>query len=260
MAGRIGILQFPGTNCEVETMRAVKYVGLEGDIIRWNESERVIRTYDGYIIPGGFAHQDRVRAGVIAAKESVMGILMEEAEKGKPIIGICNGCQILIETGLIPGLEVGRVEMAMAKNRMEGRWGFYHRFIYIKRMSSSPDCVVNININDDEVIIMPVAHAEGRFTTTDKDVIKAIEARELAGFVYTDIKGNDLVDFPDNPNGAMFNLAGISNIEGNVFGLMPHPERSIFEFNIFSIDKNKRKITLGYKIFISLKIYLEVNK
>jgi len=257
MAGRIGILQFPGSNCEIETLRAVKYVGLDGEIVRWNEKENVLRSFYGYIIPGGFAHQDRVRAGVIAAKEKVMAVLTEEALRGKPIIGICNGCQVLIESGLLPGLEIGSVEMAMARNKMEKRWGFYHRFVYIKRLPSSPDCVINLRIHEDEIIALPIAHEEGRFTTTDKKVIKAIEERQLSGFVYTNEKGDIAGGFPYNPNGAMFNLAALSNKNGNIAGIMPHPERTTFEWNLLSLNKKRLNLNLGYKIIESLKFYLK---
>jgi phosphoribosylformylglycinamidine synthase len=257
MAGRIGILQFPGTNCEVETLRAVRYVGLDGEIVRWNEKEKFLRSFDGYIIPGGFAHQDRVRAGVIAAKEPVMAVLTEEAMKGKPIIGICNGCQVLIESGLLPGLDVGKVEMAMAKNKMEMRWGFYHRFVYIRRLPSSPDCVINLRIREDEIIVLPIAHEEGKFTTADENVIKTIKERHLSGFVYTDENGNIATGFPDNPNGAIFNLAALSNKKGNIAGIMPHPERTIFKWNLTSINKNRFNLNLAYRIIESLKIYLK---
>ncbi|MDQ1283593.1 MAG: phosphoribosylformylglycinamidine synthase subunit PurQ / glutaminase, partial [Euryarchaeota archaeon] len=106
---KIAVLQFPGTNCEFETLVAVKAVGMDGEIFRWNRSAAELSGFDGFVIPGGFSYQDRVRAGAIAAKEPVMSALKEEAGKGKPIIGICNGFQILVETGLLPGRAKGNV-------------------------------------------------------------------------------------------------------------------------------------------------------
>ena len=100
---KIAVLQFPGTNCEFETLVAVKEVGMDGEIFRWNRPAGELSGFDGFVIPGGFSYQDRLRAGVIASKEPVMSALKEEACKGKPIIGICNGFQILVETGLLPG-------------------------------------------------------------------------------------------------------------------------------------------------------------
>src|SRR3989338_3801427 len=109
----IAVILFPGTNCEEETARACKSVGLNAEIVRWNSAN--IESYDGYIIPGGFSYEDRVRAGVISAKDPILKIIKKEAKKGKPVLGICNGCQILIESGLIPGLK-DKVEMALAPN------------------------------------------------------------------------------------------------------------------------------------------------
>ena len=94
---KIAVLQFPGTNCEFETLVAVKAVGMDGEIFRWNREAGELSGFDGFILPGGFSYQDRLRAGAIAAKEPVLAALKEEAGKGKPIIGICNGFQILVE-------------------------------------------------------------------------------------------------------------------------------------------------------------------
>src|SRR5512136_743253 len=113
---KIAVMQFPGTNCEHETLIAVKAVNMEGEIFRWNRSAEELSYFDGFIIPGGFSYQDRVRAGAIASKEPVTKTLREEAENGKPIIGICNGFQILVETGLLSG--TGRVDLALAQNVM----------------------------------------------------------------------------------------------------------------------------------------------
>ena len=102
----IVVMYFPGNNCEVETLEAVKTAGMNGKILRWNTKDD-LRKFDGFVIPGGWAYEDRIRAGVIAAKDPVMNIIKEEASKGKPVLGICNGAQVLIENGMIPGLEAG---------------------------------------------------------------------------------------------------------------------------------------------------------
>src|SRR3990167_7643022 len=100
---RIGIIQFPGSNCERETMLAVKRAGMEPVEFLWNESHEKLRSLAGYIIVGGFSYEDRSRAGIIAALDTIISVLREQSEYGKPILGICNGAQILVETGLVPG-------------------------------------------------------------------------------------------------------------------------------------------------------------
>ena len=102
MTYRLAIIQFPGSNCEYETQLAANQYGFEADIFRWTETSRSLSEYDGYILPGGFSYQDRVRAGVMAAKLPLMDHVGRASEEGKPILGICNGCQILVESGLVP--------------------------------------------------------------------------------------------------------------------------------------------------------------
>ena len=115
---RVALIQFPGSNCEWETKRAAEAAGLECDVFRWNRDPDLLPGYDGYIIGGGFSYQDRVRSGVIATKEPIVRRLFDEVqERGKPVIGICNGAQVLVEAGLVPGFHPGTVEMALAPNR-----------------------------------------------------------------------------------------------------------------------------------------------
>ena len=138
---KIAVLQFPGTNCEFETLVAVKAVGMTGELFRWNRPAGELSGFDGFIIPGGFSYQDRVRAGAIASKEPVMNALKEEAAIGKPIIGICNGFQILVETGLLPGS--GKVDMALAQNVMVSKGNIVRRGYYcdnLRHDASSRNC------------------------------------------------------------------------------------------------------------------------
>src|SRR3989338_5622193 len=100
----IAVIWFPGNNCEAETLSAVKAAGMDGSILRWNTNEDISK-YNGFVIPGGWAYEYRIRAGVIAAKDPVMKMIKEEAQKGKPVLGICNGAQVLVESGIIPGLK-----------------------------------------------------------------------------------------------------------------------------------------------------------
>src|SRR5437870_1035688 len=114
---RIGIIQFPGSNCERETMLAIKRAEMEPVEFLWNESRDKLREMDGYVIVGGFSYEDRGRAGIIAALDPVMQEIKAQSEKGKPILGICNGAQILVETGLVPGLADDVVGMALTDNK-----------------------------------------------------------------------------------------------------------------------------------------------
>lgn len=225
----IAVILFPGTNCEIEVLRACKWAGMKSEIFRWNDDHKKLRNYDGYILPGGFSYEDRGRSGVIASKESVVEALHKEAAKGKPIIGICNGAQVLIEAGFIPGIGHEYPEMALAwnerikKDKILGV-GFYNEQIYIK--SDIKKKTAFNRFDQDLVMRIPVAHGEGRFTTKNKSLIKNLQKNNQTLFRYCDAEGNFKDEFPINPNGASFNLAGICNENGNVLSLMPHPERT----------------------------------
>jgi len=164
---KIAVMQFPGTNCEFETLVAVKEVGMEGEIFRWNRPEEELSGFDGFIIPGGFSYQDRVRAGAVASKEPVLKALKEEAALGKPILGICNGFQILVEAGLLPGLVpgTGKVQMALAQNVMVSkgeivRRGYYCDWVYLRHDASSRRCSGSYQIEMGALLKIPIAHGD----------------------------------------------------------------------------------------------------
>lgn len=215
----IGIVQFPGSNCERETKLALLRNGFTPVDCFWHNSAAFVSKLDGFVIVGGFSYEDRVRSGLIAAKDPFMRLLAEEATRGKPLLGICNGAQILVESGLVPGFADHRVTMAlthnhrMQENRLVGT-GFYNNWVYIKTAA--------INAKP---IYLPVAHAEGRFLITPT----LYNALQLAGapcYYYCDANGDILPEFPINPNGSHHNLAAVSNFSGNVLAMMPHPERT----------------------------------
>jgi phosphoribosylformylglycinamidine synthase len=248
----IAVILFPGINCEEETLLAVRSVGMDGSIVRWNSSEE-IEHYDGYIIPGGWSYEDRVRAGVISAKDPLLSKIKEEAERGKPVLGICNGCQVLVEAGLIPGLK-GKVEMALAPNINPFVSGFYCTWVYVK---SEGACIFNSSYKKGEVIAMPIAHGEGRFTTKDSSLIKKLVKNGQMIFRYCDRKGNIEESFPINPNGSLCNIAAISNKDGNVMAMMPHPERANWLRQVpFSRVKNNGAGP-GRGVFESMKRYIQ---
>jgi phosphoribosylformylglycinamidine synthase subunit PurQ / glutaminase len=220
---RIAVIQFPGTNCEYETQRAVASSGAVVDIVSWQLPVAELRAYDGVVIAGGFSFQDRVRAGAIAAKLPIMDGVRAMAEAGKPVLGICNGCQVLAEAGLIPMLEETRVDVAMAHNTRDGHpVGFICDWVYVRVQSSQNIFLQGL---ENQVLPIPINHGEGRFVLNDK----AVAALSSLGSVfYCDPTGAVDGSFPTNPNGAHANLAGLGNLQGNVLAIMPHPERANF--------------------------------
>ena len=133
MKPKIAVMYFPGNNCEEETKDRCIDVGMEADIIRWNMKEDLSK-YHGFIIPGGFSYEDRVRAGIIAAKDKIIDGIRKEVKDGKPLLGICNGAQVLVETGLVAGLR-DKVEMALAPNINPFISGYYCGWVYIKSIN-----------------------------------------------------------------------------------------------------------------------------
>jgi len=220
---KVVIVQFPGVNCEHESLRIVEEVGLDGEIRRWNDARSAVKDADAVFIPGGWSYQDRIRAGVVAAKDAVADEIVAAAERGVPVLGICNGAQILVEMGIVPGLTPGRIEVALAPNKMEGRHGYYCNWIHLKK---GPASCLFTEFMDDAPIPVPLAHAEGRFVTSDDGVRSRLEAGEGVACVYTDTGGARATAFPENPNGSLFGAAALTNPKGNAMAIMPHPERA----------------------------------
>jgi len=237
----IAIIQFPGSNTERETLMACRRVGLNPVEFLWNEPAETLSAFDGYIIVGGFAYEDRSRAGVIAALDPIMNQVKIEAAAGKPVLGICNGAQILVESGLVPGLENYRVGVALTDNkRVKGGHvvgvGYYNTWANLK-MSVSPErCAFTRHLNSRDFITIPLAHGEGRFIIPDA-LLKKMIANDQTVYRYCNNDGDVVDEFPTNPNGSMHNLAAVCNPTGNVMAMMPHPERTENGDAVFSSMK-----------------------
>ncbi|MBI2549434.1 phosphoribosylformylglycinamidine synthase I [Candidatus Woesearchaeota archaeon] len=257
---RIAVVWFAGQNCEEETKRALEAVGLHATIVRWNDPA-TLSTYDGYVIPGGWSYEDRVRAGVIAAKDPVMDILKQETKKGKPLFGICNGAQIVVESGLIPGTD-GTVKLALAPNRNPKIAGYYCTWVRI--ISEQQQSAASCAIKEHTVLPLPVAHGEGRFVSNDPDLFSSLAKHNQIVFRYCDETGNALDEFPINPNGSTENVAGLCNREGNIVAFMPHPERSTWWKQLPEHEgksfKETEQLAPASAIFASLKQWITKKK
>jgi phosphoribosylformylglycinamidine synthase len=219
---RVAVVQLPGVNCEAETVRALTRVGLEAEVFRWTRPAAELSRFQAYVLPGGFSYQDRVRAGALAAKDPLIESLGDEAARGKPVLGICNGAQVLVESGLVPG--GNGVAIALARNRMPDRSGYYARWVYV-RVEETP-CVFTRTLEPGTVLPLPVAHGEGRFTARDPGRIAALVRAGQAPLRYATAGGVATRGFPMNPNGSEAAVAAVCNAAGNVLALMPHPERA----------------------------------
>jgi phosphoribosylformylglycinamidine synthase I len=221
---RVAVIQFPGVNCEYETAASVRTIGLDAGIFRWNEDPALLDECAAVILPGGFSYQDRIRAGVVAAKDRIMDKVSALARGGKPVLGICNGAQVLVESGLIPGIHWEKVDLALAPNVMADRDGYYCTWVHLRKEPTP--CVWTARYPEGEVIPIPIAHAEGRFVTEDAGVLEEMKKNGQIALRYCDAAGEIVASFPVNPNGSVDNIAGVSNREGNVLAMMPHPERA----------------------------------
>jgi phosphoribosylformylglycinamidine synthase I len=199
MATRVGVVVYPGSNCEHDAVEAVTALGADAELV-WHTATD-LAGYDAVILPGGFAHGDYLRPGAIARFSPVTAAVEEFARAGGPVIGICNGFQVLTEAGLLPG--------ALQKNR-----GLTFLCMTVGLRVETTRSVLTGGCTGGEILRIPINHFEGNYTCS---------AATLA-----ELRDDDRVvlRYEDNPNGSIDDIAGICNQEGNVVGLMPHPERA----------------------------------
>jgi len=235
---KIAVIQFPGSNCELETARAIERNGMLTKHFRWNEKKSLAQ-FDGAVLVGGFSYEDRGRSGLIASKDPLTKKIFTLAKRGGVVLGICNGAQILVETGLVPNFEFGKSVLALTQNRrvkndeVVGE-NFFNEWIFVRPNRARTNA---FNQFSKEILRIPIAHAEGRFFSNDADAISKIVKENLNAFIYCNKSGEIQPKFPINPNGSVLNLAGVSNSAGNVLALMPHPERTIVGDPIFQSIK-----------------------
>jgi phosphoribosylformylglycinamidine synthase len=223
---KTGIVVFPGSNCDRDVHHVLNdIVGVNAEYV-WH-TEKSIEDYDALILPGGFSYGDRLRAGVIAAQSPIVEAIKKKADEGLPILGICNGFQILVEAGLLPGALVKNVKLK-----------FSCKWLEMEVLNVNTPFTNLFRLNDQ--ISIPIAHGEGRYVISDDKLHDLNENNQIV-FKYKD----------QNPNGSTEMIAAICNKEGNVMGLMPHPERA--SEPILSPDQTSSNAAL---IFLSLKNFL----
>ncbi len=208
---RFGVVVFPGSNCEQDCYYAAQLIGEQVSYI-WHQ-ERNLSNYDCVILPGGFSYGDYLRTGAVAQYSPVMESILSFASKGRLVIGICNGFQILLEAGLLPG--------AMLQNR---DLKFICKSVYVK-IENNTSLFTSKTLRH-EIVQIPIAHNDGNYYVDDEQ-LNAMKENNQIVLKYCDLQGN--ITEEANPNGSRDNIAGIVNEKGNVFGLMPHPERAMEE-------------------------------
>jgi phosphoribosylformylglycinamidine synthase len=203
------VVRFPGSNCDLDAVSALRtFRNVKADLV-WHE-EPSIGEYDAIVLPGGFSFGDYLRAGAIAARSPALKQVTESAERGTPILGICNGFQILIEAGLLPG--------SLLRNNS---LSFVCKWVTIRVENDST--IFTRGMRKGKVLRIPIAHNEGRFYTSERD-LKVLSHRRQVVFRYSDYRGRPTPSA--NPTGTLDGIAGVCNRAGNVLGLMPHPERA----------------------------------
>jgi len=209
---KFGVIVFPGSNCDHDAYHVIsKHVGQPVEFIWHKETD--LSSYDAILIPGGFSYGDYLRAGALARFSPVMNAVKNFANDGKLVFGICNGFQILCESGLLPGALIRNADLH-----------FVCRHVNVKVENQNTPFTNQLETG--EVLSIPVAHAEGNYVCDDETFHRLEENNQIV-FRYCDATGN--VTAEANPNGARSNIAGITNLDRNVLGMMPHPERACEE-------------------------------
>jgi phosphoribosylformylglycinamidine synthase len=259
---KVCLLRVGGTNCDAETQRALQEIGLTSHVLHLNEAaKRGLAEYDALVLPGGFSYGDYVRAGSIWARRLISKLshdLKRFVEEERPILGICNGFQVLVETGLLPGFDgvTSSPQAALSTNEPPE-----YRCRWVRLKVEQSNCIFTNNVKD-RMLRIPVAHAEGRFIFEKEKENKYLEKLKAEGQLvlrYCLKDGSPAMgQYPDNPNGSFYDIAGICNQSGKIFGLMPHPERAFYGWQLPDWTRTKLpNYGDGEILFKSLRSYLE---
>ncbi|CAN5440318.1 phosphoribosylformylglycinamidine synthase subunit PurQ [soil metagenome] len=204
---RVAVLRYPGSNCDQDALFSIHDdLGLQADYV-WHESAS-LAGFDAVFVPGGFTYGDYLRCGAMAARAPIMAEVKRFATEGRPVIGVCNGFQILCEAGILPG--------ALMRNLAQK---FSCKDVLLKAENKKSIWTRGV----EKTIRIPIAHGEGRYVA-DEDTIKQMEDREQIAFRY--VNADNAIHEEANPNGSIHGIAGVLNEKGNVLGMMPHPERA----------------------------------
>jgi phosphoribosylformylglycinamidine synthase len=206
---KFGVIVFPGSNCDRDVEMVTKGILNQPTRFVWHQ-DTDIDDLDVIVIPGGFSYGDYLRCGAIARFSNVMQSVMEHAKQGKYVLGICNGFQVLTEAGLLPGALIRNRDLHFICDRVPLRVE-QNQSIWTK------------NYQSQQIVTLPIAHGEGRYYADD-ETLKNLEDNQQILFRYVNSQGE--ITEESNPNGSLHNIAGISNQQGNVLGMMPHPERA----------------------------------
>jgi phosphoribosylformylglycinamidine synthase subunit PurQ / glutaminase len=253
------ILRTAGTNCDLETKAAFELAGAQADRVHINRlirKEVRLSDYQMLAVPGGFSYGDDIASGKILANEMKNKLgndLKDFADSGKPVIGICNGFQVLVKMGILPNdgnfLQTATLSFNDS-DKFECRW--IHLTTNNKsQIAKKANCLWTQGLP--AVFQLPVAHGEGKFVAGDDKVLHELEHRGQVAFRYCDEKGKPSMEYAFNPNGSVNAIAGICNPKGNILGLMPHPERFIYKWQHpgRAAQDNKSEFGWGLKLFIN---------
>jgi phosphoribosylformylglycinamidine synthase len=260
---KVFILRAPGTNCDMETGGAFQKAGALSDafhINEWISNPSLIHQYQVLALPGGFSYGDDIGSGTVLGNEitrRLIGEISRFIEDGKLILGICNGFQVLVKTGFLPGLSGDPKKPTRQASLFTNDSARYEdRWVYLRKYSDK--CVFTKNFPQ-ETVYLPVAHGEGKFITEDKETLGKIIANDQVVFRYCDAKGKPTHRYPLNPNGAMDNIAAICDTTGRIMGMMPHPERFQEITNHPRWTREKPAFPHGMLIFQNAVEYVKEN-